>query len=164
MRWQDLLSLVNRQEVQLSESRQLSSEFLEQQRRLRDAEDELQAAHKTNKDLQVLTHTHTYTYKHTNSSYSLPLPAQDRLSAAEREAAERDLEARRWKLTAEEAALQVRSTNTRAPEKDSSTLTQSALARELKRAQADLTEAQYDRKALDQELGEEPYLTRPDLI
>ena len=55
MRWQDLLSLVNRQEVQLSESRQLSSEFLEQQRRLRDAEDELQAAHKTNKDLQVLT-------------------------------------------------------------------------------------------------------------
>jgi hypothetical protein len=51
---------VNRQEVQLSESRQLSSEFLEQQRRLRDAEDELQAAHKTNKDLQVLTHTYTY--------------------------------------------------------------------------------------------------------
>ena len=51
---------MNRQEVQLSESRQLSSEFLEQQRRLRDAEDELQAAHKTNKDLQVLTHIHTY--------------------------------------------------------------------------------------------------------
>ena len=54
---------MNRQEVQLSESRQLSSEFLEQQRRLRDAEDELQAAHKTNKDLQVLTHT--YTHMHT---------------------------------------------------------------------------------------------------
>ena len=119
----------------------------------------------------MLTHTHTHTYIHTyiqtnkqtNSSYSLPLTAQDRLSAAEREAAERDLEARRWKLTAEEAALQVRSTNIRAPEKDSDTLTQSALARELKRAQADLTEAQHDRKALDQELGEEPNLTSLDL-
>jgi hypothetical protein len=115
-------------------------------------------------DKQGSAGAHTYIHIHTNCSYSLPLPAQDRLSAAEREAAERDLEARRWKLTAEEAALQVRSTNTRAPEKDSDTLTQSALARELKRAQADLTEAQHDRKALDQELGEEPTLTRPNLV
>ena len=76
MRWQDLLSLVNRQEVQLSESRQLSSEFLEQQRRLRDAEDELQAAHKTNKDLQVLTHIHTHTLDTYIHTYIQTLPTR----------------------------------------------------------------------------------------
>ena len=70
---------------------------------------------------------------------------QDRVSAAERAAAESDLEARRWKMAADEAALQVRATGAPA---GADTVTQ-----ELKRAHADLTEAQHDRRALDQELG-----------
>lgn len=137
----ELLTLVNRRELQLTEMEQLQKQYQEglvtlreEQQKKMEVEEQLARSGERSKQLE------------------------EQLLTAKREIAEQDLEIRRVKLEAEEGALQRKKGDSLYPGSDplDPAEEQSAmkkLSRQLKRAESDLAESRLEVRVLDEELG-----------